>query len=183
MDCPSCGAGAAGNYCANCGTRLEAEDTAEVAELEAEARASDAEAFATMAEAELERATHATDEDVEVVEAAADVAEAEASADVATAAIDAVADVALAAIDAVAEAGGEEPPAEDEGDHLSELEGGAGELEQHEREHEALDDGPPQPEDEAAEAEHVEPIALLAPASTATRTTTRRSSAWRRHRR
>lgn len=182
MDCPSCGAAAAGNYCATCGTALpEPEVAAEVAELEAEADLANAHAGETYAEAELERAEHATDADVEVVEAVADVAETEAQADVAVAAIDAVADVAVAAIDAVAEAHEEPEPEVEPETELEEL--GAEELEHHEHEHEAMEH-PPQPDDGAEPAEHVEPITLLAPAPSAgaTRTTTR-STAWRRHRR
>jgi hypothetical protein len=104
MECVSCGASGAGRYCPSCGAaQPEPEELAAIAELGAEAEVAQAHASETYAEAELERATHATEEDVELREAETEETEALAQADVAAVAIESMAEVAEAAIDAVTE--------------------------------------------------------------------------------
>lgn len=182
--CATCGADAAGNFCANCGAELvhdepEPIDTEVIEEAiaaEADAQVLNAEANATYAAAELERASAPTEEEAAIVAS-------DNTAEVAEAAIDALADVAEAAIELAADAtepAAVEEPELGEGPPDSELaELAAEELAQHEREHELL---PPQPDDNNDTSEHVEPITLLAPARSAA-STRRTRSAWQRHRR
>lgn len=186
MNCTACGADTIGTFCHQCGARApEPALAAEVVEAEAEATVANAHATEDYAAAELARSEgHAAAEVLEaetpIVEAIADAAETEAVADVALAAVEALGDVAetlaegtaaAVVIDELAEL--EEPPA---GDEELELEGEEVEIVEPPGEEEQ----PPQPDDEPAGDEHVEPITMAG--STPERRGGKRVSAWSRHR-